>query len=126
MGNFDKLWNATGIANFTGAQLIMIAVSLVLIYLAIRKKFEPLLLLPIGFGGILANIPVAEIAGPDGFLGIIYDMGVSNGLFPLLIFMGVGAMTDFGPLMARPKLALLGAAAQFGIFTTLNEFNKKS
>ena len=119
MGNFDKLWNATGIANFTGPQIIMIVVSLVLIYLAIRKKFEPLLLLPIGFGGILANIPVAEIAGPDGFLGIIYDMGVSNGLFPLLIFMGVGAMTDFGPLMARPKLALLGAAAQFGIFTTL-------
>ena len=119
MGNFEKLWNATGIANFTGAQFVMIAVSLVLIYLAIRKKFEPLLLLPIGFGGILANIPVAEIAGPEGFLGIIYNMGVSNGLFPLLIFMGVGAMTDFGPLMARPKLALLGAAAQFGIFATL-------
>ena len=97
----------------------MILVSLVLLYLAIRKKFEPLLLIPIGFGGILANIPVAEIAGPEGFLGIIYDMGVANGLFPLLIFMGVGAMTDFGPLMARPKLALLGAAAQFGIFTTL-------
>lgn len=119
MGNFEKLWNATGIANFTGAQFVMIAVSLVLIYLAIRKKFEPLLLLPIGFGGILANIPVADIAGPEGFLGIIYNMGVSNGLFPLLIFMGVGAMTDFGPLMARPKLALLGAAAQFGIFATL-------
>ncbi len=119
MGNLDKLWNATGIANFTGAQFVMIAVSLVLIYLAIRKKFEPLLLLPIGFGGILANIPVADIAGPEGFLGIIYNMGVSNGLFPLLIFMGVGAMTDFGPLMARPKLALLGAAAQFGIFATL-------
>jgi oxaloacetate decarboxylase beta subunit len=91
----------------------------VLIYLAIRKKFEPLLLLPIGFGGILANIPVADIAGAEGFLGIIYNMGVANGLFPLLIFMGVGAMTDFGPLMARPKLALLGAAAQFGIFATL-------
>jgi sodium ion-translocating decarboxylase beta subunit len=119
MGNFEKLWNATGLANFTGGQMVMIAVSLVLIYLAIRKKFEPLLLLPIGFGGILANIPVADIAGAEGFLGIIYNMGVANGLFPLLIFMGVGAMTDFGPLMARPKLALLGAAAQFGIFATL-------
>lgn len=119
MGNFDKLWNATGLANFTGPQTVMIAVSLLLIYLAIRKKFEPLLLLPIGFGGILANIPVADIAGAEGFLGIIYNMGVANGLFPLLIFMGVGAMTDFGPLMARPKLALLGAAAQFGIFATL-------
>jgi oxaloacetate decarboxylase beta subunit len=119
MGNFEKLWNATGLANFTGGQTVMIAVSLVLIYLAIRKKFEPLLLLPIGFGGILANIPVADIAGAEGFLGIIYNMGVANGLFPLLIFMGVGAMTDFGPLMARPKLALLGAAAQFGIFATL-------
>ncbi|MBT6178732.1 MAG: sodium ion-translocating decarboxylase subunit beta, partial [Deltaproteobacteria bacterium] len=119
MGNFDKLWNATGLANFTGAQTVMIAVSLLLIFLAIRKKFEPLLLLPIGFGGILANIPIADIAGPEGFLGIIYNMGVANGLFPLLIFMGVGAMTDFGPLMARPKLALLGAAAQFGIFATL-------
>jgi len=97
----------------------MMVVGAVLIYLAIAKKFEPLLLLPIGFGGILANIPVAGIGDPTGFLGLIYGMGVSNGLFPLLIFMGVGAMTDFGPLLARPKLALLGAAAQFGIFTTL-------
>lgn len=119
MDNLNKLWNATGLANFTGGQAVMIAVGLGLIYLAIRKKFEPLLLLPIGFGGILANIPVADIAGPDGFLGLLYNMGVSNGLFPLLIFMGVGAMTDFGPLLARPKLALLGAAAQFGIFGTL-------
>ena len=119
MDKLNSLWMATGIANFSLAQLVMIAVGLVLIFLAIRKKFEPLLLLPIGFGGILANIPVANISGPDGFLGIIYDMGVANGLFPLLIFMGVGAMTDFSPLIARPKLALLGAAAQFGIFTTL-------
>ena len=119
MDKLNSLWMATGIANFSLAQLTMIAVGLVLIFLAIRKKFEPLLLLPIGFGGILANIPVANISGPDGFLGIIYDMGVANGLFPLLIFMGVGAMTDFSPLIARPKLALLGAAAQFGIFTTL-------
>jgi oxaloacetate decarboxylase beta subunit len=97
----------------------MILISLVLIYLAIRKKFEPLLLLPIGFGGILANVPVAGIAGVGGFLGQIYGFGIATGIFPLLIFMGVGAMTDFGPLIANPKTALLGAAAQFGIFTTL-------
>lgn len=106
-------------------QFVMILVGLGLIYLAIAKGFEPLLLLPIGFGAILANIPVIGIAAagmpgnPDGFLYIIYNMGVANGLFPLLIFMGVGAMTDFGPLLANPKTALLGAAAQFGIFTTL-------
>ena len=97
----------------------MIAVCLTLIYLAIKKEFEPLLLLPIGFGGLLANVPLAGISEPGGFLGIIYDLGVSNGLFPLLIFMGVGALTDFGPLLANPKTALLGAAAQFGIFGTL-------
>ncbi len=142
---FDKLAENTGVKNFIdgfaalfgettpqedgekgGAilpsgvgQIVMILIGLLLIYLAISKGFEPLLLLPIGFGGILANIPVADIAGPDGFLGIIYDMGISNGVFPLLIFMGVGAMTDFGPLLANPKTALLGAAAQFGIFATL-------
>jgi len=119
MTKLEKLWMATGAANFSLPQALMIAVGLLLIFLAIRKKFEPLLLLPIGFGGILANIPIANIAGPEGFLGILYDMGVSNGLFPLLIFMGVGAMTDFSPLIARPRLALLGAAAQFGIFTTV-------
>ncbi len=106
-------------------QFIMILVGLLLIYLAIAKGFEPLLLLPIGFGGILANIPLASIAQPglgsigDGFLYILYNTGVTNGLFPLIIFMGVGAMTDFGPLIANPKTALLGGAAQFGIFTTL-------
>jgi carboxybiotin decarboxylase len=107
-------------------QIIMIIVGLLLIYLAIAKKFEPLLLLPIGFGGVLANIPVVEMAHgssiigqPDGFLYIIYSMGIENGMFPLFIFMGVGAMTDFGPLLANPKTALLGAAAQFGIFSTL-------
>ncbi|HSG29404.1 MAG TPA: sodium ion-translocating decarboxylase subunit beta, partial [Candidatus Krumholzibacterium sp.] len=98
---------------------LMIMLSLSLIYLAIYRKFEPLLLLPIGFGGILSNIPLAGIAGADGFLGLLYTFGLETGLFPLLIFMGVGAMTDFGPLIANPKTALLGAAAQFGIFTTL-------
>lgn len=113
------LWNATGIANFTAGQAAMFPVCLLLLYLGIKRGFEPLLLIPIGFGGLLANIPVADIAGPSGFLGIIYSAGISNGLFPLLIFLGVGAMTDFGPLLANPKTALLGAAAQLGIFTTL-------
>ncbi len=115
---FD-LWQSTGLANFTLGQAAMIPVCLLLLYLGIKRGFEPLLLIPIGFGGLLANIPVADIAGPDGFLGIIYNAGISNGLFPLLIFLGIGAMTDFGPLLAHPKTALLGAAAQFGIFTTL-------
>ena len=114
-----ELWQSTGIANFTLGQAAMMPICMILLYLGIKRGFEPLLLIPIGFGGLLANIPVADIAGPDGFLGIIYDAGISNGLFPLLIFLGVGAMTDFGPLLAHPKTALLGAAAQFGIFTTL-------
>lgn len=97
----------------------MIAVGLVLIWLAIQKKYEPALLLPIGFAGILANIPLAGIAGPDGILGILYGFGIETGLFPLLIFVGIGAMTDFGPLIAHPSTALLGAAAQVGIFATL-------
>lgn len=114
-----QLWASTGLYNFSLGQVIMIGVGALLIYLAIKRGFEPLLLLPIGFGGILANIPIAEIAGPDGFLGILYHAGIETGLFPLLIFMGVGAMTDFGPLLARPSLMILGAAAQFGIFCTL-------
>ena len=114
-----QLWASTGIANFTLGQVIMIIIGGGLIYLAISRGFEPLLLIPIGFGGILANIPVAEIAGPEGLLGILYNSGIESGVFPLLIFMGVGAMTDFGPLLARPSLMILGAAAQFGIFFTL-------
>ena len=98
--------------------LIMFVVCLVLIYLAIKKEFEPLLLLPIGFGGILANIPIADM-GVTGFLKVIYDAGIATGLFPLLIFIGIGAMTDFGPLIANPKTALLGGAAQLGIFAAL-------
>ena len=109
MSDFHQTWG----------RLIMFGVTFILFYLAIAKGFEPLLLLPIAFGGLLANVPIANMAGPDGFLGIIYNMGIANGLFPLLIFMGVGAMTDFGPLLANPKLALLGGAAQFGIFGTL-------
>ena len=100
-------------------RIIMIFICFLLFYLAIKKGFEPLLLIPIGFGGLLANIPIANMAGPDGMLGIIYDMGITNQFFPLLIFMGVGAMTDFGPLLANPKTALLGGAAQFAIFGSL-------
>jgi oxaloacetate decarboxylase beta subunit len=103
----------------SGGKIIMIFICFILFYLAIKKGFEPLLLIPIGFGGLLANIPIANMAGPDGMLGIIYDMGITNQFFPLLIFMGVGAMTDFGPLLANPKTALLGGAAQFGIFGSL-------
>ena len=114
-----QLWASTGLYNFTVGQAVMIAVGGVLIYLAVAKGFEPLLLIPIGFGGILANIPIAGIAGPDGLLGILYSAGIESGVFPLLIFMGVGAMTDFGPMLSRPSLIILGAAAQFGIFVTL-------
>jgi oxaloacetate decarboxylase beta subunit len=103
----------------SAGRVIMILISFALFYLAIAKGFEPLLLIPIGFGGILANIPIANIAGEGGMLGIIYSMGIANGFFPLLIFMGVGAMTDFGPLLANPKTAILGGAAQFGIFGSL-------
>jgi len=106
-------------------QFVMILVGLLLIYLAIAKGFEPLLLIPIGFGSILTNIPVAGIAEagipgqPGGLLYYFYTCGVQTGVFPLLIFLGVGAMTDFGPLIANPKTALLGGAAQIGIFVSL-------
>lgn len=120
----EGLKNASGVELSTFTQswgrVIMICISFLLFYLGIAKGFEPLLILPIAFGGLLANIPIAEIAGPDGFLGILFNFGIKGTeLFPLIIFMGVGAMTDFGPLLANPKTALLGAAAQFGIFSTL-------
>ncbi len=114
-----KLWQSMGIANLTWGQLLMMGVGGILVYLAIAKKFEPLLLVPIGFGAILSNIPIAGIGGPDGMIGMIYEVGVETGIFPLLIFMGVGALTDFGALIAMPWTLLLGAAAQFGIFATL-------
>ncbi|MFN2353716.1 MAG: sodium ion-translocating decarboxylase subunit beta [Desulfopila sp.] len=100
-------------------RVLMIVVGLVLIYLGIFKKFEPLLLIPIGYGAILSNIPLAGIADPGGILYYIYEVGILTGVFPLIIFMGVGALTDFGPMIANPKTILLGGAAQFGIFTTL-------
>jgi oxaloacetate decarboxylase beta subunit len=97
----------------------MVGVGLLMLFLAIGKRFEPLLLMPMGFGCILANIPLAGITDPGGIIYYIYQIGIKTGVFPLIIFMGVGAMTDFGPMIANPKTALLGAAAQFGIFTTL-------
>ncbi|MEN9681116.1 MAG: hypothetical protein RLZZ627_1009 [Pseudomonadota bacterium] len=113
-----QLWASTGISNFQADQAVMMSVGFGLLYLAIKKEFEPLLLLPIGFGAVLSNIPVAGIAEEGGLLSYLY-FGIKSGLFPLLIFMGVGAMTDFGPMLANPKTLLLGAAAQFGIFGTL-------
>ncbi len=119
MDGLLTLWRETGIANFELGQIIMIFVGCVLLFLAIRKGFEPLLLLPIGFGAILANIPNAGFTEPGGLLYYVYYIGIESGIFPLLIFMGVGAMTDFGALIADPKTLWLGAAAQFGIFATL-------
>lgn len=113
------LWETTGIAAMTLGQFSMILVGGLLLYLAIAKKFEPLLLLPIGFGAILANIPLAGFTESGGILYYIYAVGIDTGVFPLLIFMGVGALTDFGPLLANPKMLFLGGAAQFGIFATL-------
>jgi sodium ion-translocating decarboxylase beta subunit len=119
MDQLLELWRTTGIVQITLGQSFMIVIGLLLLYLAIKKGFEPLLLVPIGFGGILANIPGVDIAVGDGILHQFYVMGLESGVFPLLIFMGVGSMTDFGPLLANPKTLLLGAAAQFGIFSTL-------
>ncbi|MCH8500602.1 MAG: sodium ion-translocating decarboxylase subunit beta [Aliidiomarina sp.] len=113
------LWNTTGFAGLSLGAIVMIGVGLLLVYLAIVHKFEPLLLLPIGFGAVLANIPLAGMNEPGGILYLLYELGIATGLFPLLIFLGVGAMTDFGALLANPRMLLLGAAAQFGIFATL-------
>ena len=118
MEGLMQLWASTGLSNFQPGQVVMMTVGIGLLYLAIKKEFEPLLLLPIGFGAVLSNIPVAGIAEEGGLLSYLY-FGIKSGIFPLLIFMGVGAMTDFGPMLANPKTLLLGAAAQFGIFGTL-------
>lgn len=112
-GQMNKDWTV-GVG-----RVLMICVGLLLLYLGIAKKFEPLLLVPIGYGAILSNIPLAGISDPGGILYYIYEVGITTGVFPLIIFMGVGALTDFGPMIANPKTILLGGAAQFGIFTTL-------
>lgn len=119
MDLLSQIWEGSGLNQLTWGQAIMIGVGLVLLYLAIARQFEPLLLVTIGFGGILANIPGAGIAEGDGLLHLAYVVGIESGAFPLIIFMGVGALTDFGPLLANPKTLFLGAAAQFGIFATL-------
>ena len=108
-----------GLVNFTAGNGLMIIVGSILIALAVIKQYEPVLLLPIGFGCILANIPLAGMTDGDGLFGVLYKVGISTEIFPLLIFVGVGAMIDFSPLLAQPKLVLLGAAGQFGIFGTL-------
>jgi oxaloacetate decarboxylase beta subunit len=119
MDLIKQIWIESGIYQITGGQVVMLGVCLLLLYLGIVKKFEPLLLVTIGFGGLLSNIPGVEIATGDGLLHLTYIVGIETGAFPLIIFMGVGALTDFGPLLANPKTLFLGAAAQFGIFATL-------
>ena len=126
-----KLWTESGLAQVEVGTVVMMAVGFGLLFLAIRKGFEPLLLVPIGFGTILVNIPgagfeaapiydaVGHLESPGGLMYYIYNVGIASGMFPLIIFMGVGAMTDFGPLLANPKTLLLGAAAQVGIFVTV-------
>jgi sodium ion-translocating decarboxylase beta subunit len=114
-----QIWQGSGLYQMTGGQAIMLGVCLLLLYLGIVRKFEPLLLVTIGFGGLMSNIPGVEIATGDGLLHLTYVIGIETGAFPLIIFMGVGAMTDFGPLLANPRTLFLGAAAQFGIFATL-------
>ena len=108
-----------GVANVTPQSVVMIGVAGVLLYLGIVRRYEPLLLLPIGAGCLLANLPLSPLDAEDGMLRVLYDMGIRNELFPLLIFIGIGALTDFGPLLENPRLVLLGAAGQFGIFLTL-------
>jgi oxaloacetate decarboxylase beta subunit len=119
MDLIEQIWTGSGIYQISGGQFAMLGVSLLLLYLGIVRKFEPLLLVTIGFGGLLSNIPGVEIATGDGLLHLTYIVGIETGAFPLIIFMGVGALTDFGPLLANPKTLFLGAAAQFGIFATL-------
>jgi carboxybiotin decarboxylase len=108
-----------GLTHVTPQSLVMMAVACGLLYLGIVRRYEPLLLLPIGAGCLLANLPLSPLIADDGMLRVLYDMGIRNELFPLLIFIGIGALTDFGPLLENPRLVLLGAAGQFGIFLTL-------
>jgi sodium ion-translocating decarboxylase beta subunit len=117
LGGLQGLVN--GFLHLDWRGILMLFVGFALLWLGIKKDCEPLLLVPIGFGCILVNIPMADLMGKEGFLRVIYDLGVSNELFPLLIFVGIGAMTDFGPVLANPSTFLLGAAGQFGIFLTL-------
>ena len=117
--HLSLLFQMSGMANLTLGNAIMILVSLTLVYLAIFKGFEPLLLLPIGFGAFLANLPLSNVIGSDGLLTLIYTVGVSTEVLPTMMFMVIGALTDFGPLLANPITFLMGAAAQFGVFAAL-------
>ena len=119
MDLIEQIWHGSGLYQLTGGQAVMLLICLLLLYLGIVKKFEPLLLVTIGFGGLLSNIPGVAIAHGGGLLDLAYTVGIETGAFPLIIFMGVGALTDFGPLLANPRTLFLGAAAQFGIFATL-------
>ncbi len=109
----------SGLGQFSWQQVVMIVIGCVLMYLGIGKGLEPLLLVPIGFGAILVNVPFSGVMEEHGFLRVMYDGGILTELFPILIFVGIGAMTDFGPLLANPRILLFGAAGQFGIFLTL-------
>ena len=114
----NAIINSLGITQITMGQITMMLICFVLLYLGIKKKFEPLLLIPIAVGGLLSNCPGAGMTEPGGLLYFLFQIGIETGVFPLLIFLGVGAMTDFGPMLANPKTALLGGAAQFAIFGT--------
>lgn len=114
----ETLIQSTGFSAITWQQTVMIVIGLVVLYLGIARQYEPLLLVPIGFGAVLVNLPLAELDSVGGLLDYFY-FGVKSGIFPPLIFLGIGALTDFGPLLAQPSTFLLGAAAQFGIFGTL-------
>lgn len=108
-----------GVTALTWQSVVMMSIGGLLLYLAIAKDYEPLLLLPIGIGAIFANLPLSPLLDDEGLLTILYNAGVANELYPLLIFIGIGALTDFGPLLENPKMVLVGAAGQFGIFATL-------
>ena len=108
-----------GVLHLTPGAVLMLGVGLLLVYLAVAKEYEPMLLLPIGAGCLFANLPLSPMIAEDGALSVLYRMGIENEMFPLLIFVGIGAMTDFGPLLENPRMMLLGAAGQFGIFGTL-------
>jgi oxaloacetate decarboxylase beta subunit len=122
-GGLGSVARSTGLADFLAGdgwkRFVMIVVGFVLLYLGVARDFEPLLLVPIGFGTIFVNVPFANMGGEHGLLGIIFRAGIANEFLPLVVFMGIGALSDFGPLLACPRVAILGAAAQFGVFGTL-------
>jgi oxaloacetate decarboxylase beta subunit len=123
MGCLKSIVRSTGIWDMTAGghwkQIIMVLVGFLLLYLGVVKDFEPLLLVPIGFSTLFVNVPLGGMGDAHGFLSLIYKYGIANEVLPLIVFMGIGALCDFGPLLAAPRTAILGAAAQFGVFGTL-------